>query len=251
VSGEVTLVDGAGGATSKLVRVAARLFSEPGFAPAALVGGLAVTIRLAAVHRATNDVDVVSGGDAPRDAALQYLAEGADGARRIEVEGVKVDVMPTYPIDTASLPDDDVDRLFVIGHRWALESASPTTVEVVTPVAEVVESASLKVATIPALVACKFHAISGRRGAGAAKRESDALDLVRLVGEVVRAPEHAVAFADAPLDLSQLVRTQIDRWFVDNALRTSRLARLGGLDVEPADIEALGTLWRSAVAPGA
>jgi predicted nucleotidyltransferase len=112
---------------------------------------------------------------------------------------------------------------------------------------QIIESASLQVATVPALVACKLHAIADRRDARAAKRESDALDLVRLVGEVVREPAHAESLRAAPHDLAALASTQISRWFVDDALRTSRLARLAGAELEPADIEALGQLWRSTV----
>jgi hypothetical protein len=246
VSGDVTLVDGGDGATSRLVRTAATLFGTPGFAPAALVGGLAVTCRLATVHRATNDVDTVADGDRPGDLALEYLGDSDAGAGRIEIEGVTVDVMATHPIDERDLPDDELARLFVVSHRWALETATSLAVDVVAG-GQIIESASLQVATVPALVACKLHAIADRRDARAAKRESDALDLVRLVGEVVREPAHAESLRAAPHDLAALASTQISRWFVDDALRTSRLARLAGAELEPADIEALGQLWRSTV----
>lgn len=46
VSGEVPLLDGGDGAIGRLVRTAERLFLQPEFAPAALVGGLAVMIRV-------------------------------------------------------------------------------------------------------------------------------------------------------------------------------------------------------------
>jgi hypothetical protein len=131
VSGDVTLVDGGDGATSRLVRTAATLFGTPGFAPAALVGGLAVTCQLATVHRATNDVDTVADGDRPGDLALEYLGDSDAGAGRIEIEGVTVDVMATHPIDERDLPDDELARLFVVGHRWALETATSLAVDVV------------------------------------------------------------------------------------------------------------------------
>jgi hypothetical protein len=242
----VTLVDGGVGATGGLVRTAATLFGTPGFAPAALVGGLAVTCQLATVHRATNDVDTVADGDRPGDLALEYLGDSDAGAGRIEIEGVTVDVMATHPIDERDLPDDELARLFVVSHRWALETATSLAVDVVAG-GQIIESASLQVATVPALVACKLHAIADRRDARAAKRESDALDLVRLVGEVVREPAHAESLRAAPHDLAALASTQISRWFVDDALRTSRLARLAGAELEPADIEALGQRWRSTV----
>lgn len=47
MSGDVALIDIDDGAVSRLVRTATTLFDTPRFQPAALVGGLAVTIRLA------------------------------------------------------------------------------------------------------------------------------------------------------------------------------------------------------------
>ena len=161
-SGDVTLIDSGDGAVSRLVRTASTLFANPAFRPTALVGGLAVTLRLATVHRATNDIDTVSEGDGPRDLALQYLGDSnAAGSNRIEIDGVNVDVMATWPLPTSSdeLPDNELDRPFVLGHRWALETSSALTVDVLSANGElVVESGSLIVATAPALVSCKLHA---------------------------------------------------------------------------------------------
>jgi hypothetical protein len=63
----------------------------------------------------------------------------------------------------------------------------------------------------------------------------------------VREPVLAASLRVALHDLAALVSTQISRWFVDDALRTSRLVRLASAELEPADIEALGQLWRSTV----
>lgn len=251
MSGDVILIDTGDGAISRLVRTAATLFARPGFAPAALVGGLAVTMRLATVHRATNDVDTVTDGEGPRQLALEYLGDiDALEADRIDIDGVKVDVMSTSPLptDAVDLPDGDLDRLFVLGHRWALETAVPLTVRVVTAAgASLSDPATLNVATTPALVACKFHAIADRRDARSQKRESDALDLVRLVGDLVRAPGSAAQFASAPFDLTALVSSQVERWFVDDALRTTRLINLsagaGDPTVNPGDISTIGELF--------
>ncbi len=72
MSGDVALVDSGDGAISRLVRTASTLVASPDFRPTALVGGLAVTVRRATGHRATNDVDTVSEGEGPRDLALPY-----------------------------------------------------------------------------------------------------------------------------------------------------------------------------------
>lgn len=248
MSGDVALVDSGDGAISRLVRTASTLFASPDFRPTALVGGLAVTVRVATVHRATNDVDTVSEGEGPRDLALQYLGDAdAAAANRIEIDGVKVDVMATWPLPTtrAELPDVDLDRLFVLGHRWALDTGTALTVDVLDEAATVVESGSLTVATTPALVACKLHAISDRRGSASTKQASDALDLFRLVGDLIRSDADVDALRGAPFDLAALVADQIRRWFVDDSLRTARLASAGtaGSDrVDPADVATLGRL---------
>jgi Nucleotidyl transferase AbiEii toxin, Type IV TA system len=249
VSGEVTLLDTPDGAVSRLVHTASTLFDQPRFGLSALVGGLAVTVRLATVHRATNDVDTVSEGDGPREFALEYLGDaGAAGTDRIEIAGVKVDVMATAPLpdDASELPDGDVDRLFVLGHRWALETAQPVSIQVVAGEAAVTQ-AELRVATAPALVACKLHAIASRRDASTAKRESDALDLVRLAGDLVRDPAVMAQFAAAPFDLAQLVRTQVDEWLVGGSTRAARLIGLGAVTgdatIEPRDIATIGTMF--------
>lgn len=255
MSGEVALIDSGDGAISRLVRTATTLFDTPKFRPAALVGGLAVTIRLATVHRATNDVDTVSEGEGPRDLALQYLGDrDAARANRIEIDGVKVDVMETWPLpdDVGSLPDEDLDRLFVVGHRWALDSATPVQIDAVSPEGGVNESGTLTVATVPALVACKLHAIADRKGPSLSKRESDALDLVRLVGDLVRSDDSVAALRAAPFDLTALVAAQLERWFIDNALRTARLANAAGAvdgQLGAAEVSTIGRLMLDFLRP--
>ena len=60
MSGErIVLTDDTDGTTARLVHVTARL-AGVGLGPHALIGGLAVMCRLAAVHRATQDVDTVT-----------------------------------------------------------------------------------------------------------------------------------------------------------------------------------------------
>ena len=79
MSGEVVLFDGEDGHVGRLLSAAAALLAQPGFGPAALVGGLAVTVRLASVHRATVDVDTVTDGDRSRIVALSYVCSSPRG----------------------------------------------------------------------------------------------------------------------------------------------------------------------------
>lgn len=250
MSGDVQLIDSGDGSIGRLVRTASALFARPDFAPTALVGGLAVTIRLATAHRATVDVDTVAEGEGPRNLALRYLGDAsAASTHRIEIDGVKVDVMATWPLPTKAdeLPEEDSDRLFVLGHRWALETATGVTVDVLDQDGvAVTQSIELPVATVPALIACKLHAIGDRRGASTSKQESDALDLVRLVGAVARSDGELGSLADAPFDLSALVERQVERWFIAERLRTARLAgsaTVGRDRVDATEISLLGHLF--------
>ncbi len=250
MSGDVTLIDAGDGSVGRLVSTARALFARPDFTPAALVGGLAVTMRLATVHRATNDVDAVSDGEAPRAVALEYVGDREAGmSDLLEINGVKVDVMSTEPLPSTfdELPDADLDRLFVLGHRWALDTAESLSVSVVSGAGSAVpEPAALMVATAPALVACKFHAIADRRDSRSAKRETDAIDLVRLLRDLVRAPEGAEQYSSAPFDLAALVSAQVEHWFVDGAVRTARLINLsagaGDPMLDPSDVATIGGL---------
>jgi hypothetical protein len=72
VSGEpIVLAGDANGNAARLVRATAGL-GDADLGPHALVGGLAVMCRLAAVHRATQDVDTVTETTAPT--AVEVIA---------------------------------------------------------------------------------------------------------------------------------------------------------------------------------
>ena len=140
------------GNAARLVQATARL-AEAHLGPHALIGGLAVMCRLAAVHRATQDVDAVAETTAPT--AVEVLtssigAPDASGPNRVLVDGVRIDVIDTESLRYEDLDGIDLDdRLFVVSHRWALETATGT--ELVTGEA----TASIRVATPAALVAMK------------------------------------------------------------------------------------------------
>lgn len=169
----------------------------------ALIGGLAVMCRLAAVHRATQDVDTVTETTAPT--AVEVIASSIgtldpSNPNRVLVDGVKIDV-----IDTESFQDEDLagidlnDRLFIVSHRWALDTATET--EIVAGDA----SASIRVATPPALVAMKSGAVLGGRRREPRKRASDLYDLYRLVLAYDRTGGIADALVAAPFGLGHLV----------------------------------------------
>ncbi len=245
MSGEVTLLDTPDGSVARLVHTAEAVFGRPEFAAAALVGGLAVTARIATVHRVTVDVDFVVEGEAPGDLAIA-MPEGPAGGERLVVGGVKVDVMPTMalPEDADGLPDEDLPRLFVLGHRWALESATRLAIRV-EGLRET--QAELPVASAAALLACKLHAIADRRDSRTDKRESDARDIVRLTQLLARSRLTRDAYKSAPFDLAPLVSSSVQRWLVHDATRTARLissdAEASESTASPEELVALGELF--------
>lgn len=170
----------------------------------ALVGGLAVMIRLNEAHRVTLDLDGVfdNSSDVPTTATLVAagVAEEALPPQRVVVMGTDVDVIDTseLPADADELPDDPKGRLFVCAHRYAYETAVPVLLR------SGPTSAVVRVATPAALIATKAHALryasSQRR---ATKRSSDLHDLYRLAA--VAGPEIAESLATAPWDLRKQV----------------------------------------------
>lgn len=181
VSGEpIPTVSLSGGDAPRLIDAINRLDGYP----FALIGGFAVMARLGAALRSTNDLDGVfdNPGDTPMVVQLVTAGVGepmATGrAQSIEIAGTKFDVIDSQPLpgNISDLPDSAGDRLFVCAHRFGYESATPLRLVSGT------HTTLINVATAPALVAMKAHAI---RYAGqqrrSSKRDSDLFDLFQLV----------------------------------------------------------------------
>lgn len=119
----------------------------------ALIGGLAVMVRLQEAHRVTGDLDGVFDNptDVPTTAVLiaAGVARNSPTPQRVIVLDIDVDVIDTFalPDATADLPDDPKDRLFVCAHRHAFETATAVRLRAGT------DSAVVKVAVPPALIA--------------------------------------------------------------------------------------------------
>ncbi|MDQ1425175.1 MAG: hypothetical protein QOD72_2673 [Acidimicrobiaceae bacterium] len=147
----------------------------------ALIGGLAVMVRLREAHRVTGDLDGVFDNptDVPTTAVLiaAGIARDSPAPQRIIVLDTDVDVIDTFALPDAAtdLPNDPKDRLFVCAHRYAFETATTVRLSAGT------DSADVRVAVPPALIATKAHALrfaTARRRA--TKRSSDLYDLYRL-----------------------------------------------------------------------
>lgn len=113
-------------------------------------------------------------------------------------------------------------RLFVLGHRWALESAEP--LRVVVAASDV--DAILPIAMPAALVATKLHAFCDRQQNE--KRASDALDIYRLLETQDRDGETAAATNAGPRGLADVVREVMVERFIDGAARVVRYLKAYG-----------------------
>jgi hypothetical protein len=168
-----------------LIRTAARL-AITDLGAFAVVGGVAVAARLGRAHRATVDIDTVVDDDT-LPSALDVLrnldgASAGDGpAYRVYLDGTRVEVIGTSAVTEPDLDGlDDRQVLFVAGHRWALETATPVTLT-----GDGGIRATVPMARASALVAMKLGAIQDRRATGGLdKRGSDAWDMYRLLTDL-------------------------------------------------------------------
>lgn len=197
----------------------------------AIVGGLAVSARLHRAHRATADVDTVVDESEPPDAVEALLALGdtrrdPTASHRVYVGGTKVEVLGVGQLTAA---DDlswatDGDALFVLAHRWALDTAKP--LRLIAGDDPQVE-ATAPFATPAALIAMKLHAIESRSAAGRDKRAGDAWDLYRILVDLDHGGSVTAAILTAPPALRPLIAAAVDRVLVTGADRTRGWMRAG------------------------
>lgn len=127
----------------------------------ALVGGLAVMVRLGGAHRVTNDLDGVFDNPEEDTAATLVtagVAEAAGDAAGIVIDGKKLEVIDTQPLPDVveDVAPDPGDRLFLCAHRYPYEAATSLLV------ASAGATATIRVATPAALVA----SLASPRGTG-------------------------------------------------------------------------------------
>lgn len=234
MSGElIHLHGGVDGDIASLVRAAGLVVEHAGVRTA-VIGGLAVACRLATAHRATGDVDIVADepevlaqdSTAARNLVAAGVAERVEGGQtvRVDVGGTKVEIIDTAALHGADAADVEPDRarLFVLAHRWALETATPIRIGVTGTDIEV----EVPVATPAALVAMKLHAIEDRNDD--TKRASDAWDLFRLITTHGNAHAFVAAYRSAPDGLVDLARASIERVFGTDVTRTRRWIQVYG-----------------------
>jgi hypothetical protein len=197
--------------------------------------------RLAAVHRVTQDVDTVTETTAPTAVEVIASSIGApdpSDPNRVVVDGITIDVIDTEPFTDTDLVGLDIeDRRFIVSHRWALETATPIVLVAGG------ETASIRVATPPALVAMKSGAVAGGRRRDAGKQASDLYDLYRLTAVHDRAGGIAMALAAAPFALGPLVAESIHRRVLDEPERAVRALLRGGPEMRSITAEDLRAVF--------
>ena len=188
----------------------------------AVIGGLAVLARLEGAHRVTDDLDTVATqrGDAMSGVEAVLVPPGPNGF----LIGTKVDCSSVGDVAAAdlafsSLPEDDQDRVFVLCHRWALDTAEVVTVSAEQAGAVVVR-VRCRFAIPGSLVAMKLQSAPRRKGATIHKAGGDYLDIFRLASHPSLTDSIASSLRMAPHDLTSWCRQEIQRSMIDEAMRT-------------------------------
>lgn len=228
MSGELRL-EGLG--IGNLVASLAALTESAPSADFAVIGGLAVLARLGGAHRVTDDLDTVATqhGDEPTVVEAVIAAQGIDGALKgTKVDCIAVGDVPAAELSAEHLPDVEEDRIFVLAHRWALDTADELTLVAETD-GTIVARARCRFAAPASLVAMKLQSAPRRRGSRAAKAGGDYLDLFRLVSHPAMTRSIAISLRAAPHDLGPWCSREITRCMIEDADRTVGLIARSGV----------------------
>lgn len=233
----------------RLVHAAAKV-ADASLGRYAIIGGLAVSARLGQAHRATADIDAVV-DDLTPPPAIEALLD-VPGAHRdptgehcVLIDGIKVEIQATEPIsphDIEGLTDKQI--LYVGAHRYALESATPVTLQ-----AEAEQCRATVLMAIPAaLFAMKLHAIEDRRPtSGLDKRAGDAWDLYRILLDLDSIGAVRADLAAIPLPLRKVIGDAAERILVERAARTVSWLKAGDDRMATVTAEELQALGRPLV----
>lgn len=216
--------------------------------PAIIIGGLAVICRLGGGYRATSDLDTVNRRSVDEPAQLEVLV--SSGAARSDAVGViiptpagdvKVDVLEVSDSDLQPLPEDPNDRLHVLSHAWAAETASFVTIGATDGTRDGYQEVVTRVAEPGPLIAMKLQSVMNRP---AAKEGTDLLDIVRLLLDRSTRTVAVEQLGEAGSVMMGDVRRHADLWFTRNRERTIRRIRAvnGGAEVDEATLDIVSAL---------
>lgn len=228
MSGELRLE---GPRITTLVTSLAALAEGAPTAEFAVIGGLAVLARLEGAHRVTDDLDTVATqhGDEPTAVEAVVAADGVDGL----LGGTKIDCIAVGDVPAAELlaehlPDAEDDRIFVLAHRWALDTAEELTL-VAEEDGSIATQVRCRFASPASLVAMKLQSAPRRSPARTHKAGGDYLDLFRLVSHPAMTRPIAFSLREAPHDLGSWCLREINRRMLDEADRTFGIIARSGV----------------------
>lgn len=236
----ILLVGDRGGRIRSFVEALATFPDEPRWV---LVGGFAVNVRIAAIHRLTVDIDTVT-NDVPR--LIELLIDS--GASKQSAGEVLV-AAATGDVEVDIMSGDDEhsgepgDRAFGLARRLALTRSSPCRLQVLDPDDRaVVAECTAETATVDALVALKSVSLPRRPSSPHPEKVlSDALDLVRLVaghdlGEL------ASSLRAIDPGLLRWTSETLTKWFASGEDGRYTAARLRQFGVDADDVALVGEL---------
>jgi hypothetical protein len=244
---QVPVVELAGSSMLPLVQAIPELESRTG-RKAVIIGGLAVLCRLGTAYRVTGDLDTANRRAAGEPPQLDVLLEsggspaGPAGVWIHTPSGkVQVDIIEITDAEVSRLPEDQTDRLAVLSHAWAIETATPLTIRAVGSPPESGPEVLARIAEPGPLIAMKLQSIMNR---SADKERTDLLDIIRLTLDRGAGPSALAQLRNAAPQLASDARLHARRWFSD--LKDQSLRRVRelpeGFDIDADTIELVGEL---------
>lgn len=197
---------------------------------ATVIGGLAVLCRLGIAYRATSDLDTANRLAAGEQPQLDVLLQSADikqaGPAGVWIPTaaglVQVDVIEVTDSELEDLPEDETDRLAVLSHAWAIDTATPMRIRVANSLDGSGTEVIAHVSEPGPLIAMKLQSIMNR---SAAKERTDLLDIVRLILDRDAGPSAREQLGQASAQLAKDARLHAERWFVTRRDQSYRLIR--------------------------
>lgn len=244
----IVLVDNSDGQVSSYVRALALLPTDVEWV---VVGGLAANVRIARVHRATNDVDTIS-GDVDRIIEVLVAIDDAErlGQAKVQLHDPDVEIDVMHSTEGRPLPPEPRERAFALARRFTMRSASPAEIVVTDRHGSEVQHVQVNVAGRAALVVLKTLSFPERRdGSYPHKVGSDIQDLYRLV-ESADLASLATEIIDADSELSAFICAELIHHFSPgssdlrfNHVRLRQFARNVDADaIEQDDLTVLASL---------
>jgi len=245
---QASVVDLAGQSMLAIVQAIPEIETRTG-RKAIVIGGLAVLCRLGVAYRATSDLDTANHraiGDPPQlDVLLHSPGVSEAGPAGVWIPTpsgmVQVDVIEVTDAELSQLPEDETDRLAVLSHAWAIETATPLRIRAPSQLTTAGIEVLARVAEPGPLIAMKLQSVMNR---SARKERTDLLDIIRLTLDRDAGPSALEQLRTADAQLAADARLHAHKWFAelkDQAFRKVRELPEGA-DVDVDTVQLVGEL---------